>query len=140
MYSIVVGLLIFISILLILVVLVKNSKGGGLSSQFGGSGSNQFMGVQKTNDLLEKVTWTLAILVVSLTLLTKVFLPSQSNNTEISSPNIDQANEQNIVPSNAGQIGEQVNNSQEIDSLFWFWHYVNKTLFGTNYEYNINKY
>ena len=89
MYSIVVGLLIFISILLILVVLVQNSKGGGLSSQFGGSGSNQFMGVQKTNDLLEKVTWTLAILVVSLTLLTKVFLPSQSSNTEISSPNID---------------------------------------------------
>ena len=63
-----------------------------------------------------QVTWTLAILVVSLTLLTKVFLPSQSNNTEISSPNIDQANEQNIVPSNAGQIGDQVNNSQEIDS------------------------
>ena len=118
MYSIVVGLLIFISILLILVVLVQNSKGGGLSSQFGGSGSNKFMVVQKTNDLLEKVTWTLAILVVSLTLLTKVFLPSQSNNTEISSPNIDQANEQNIVPSNAGQIGDQVNNSQEIDSLF----------------------
>tara|TARA_B100000941_G_C27990485_1_gene295560 strand:+ start:54 stop:410 length:357 start_codon:yes stop_codon:yes gene_type:complete len=118
MYSIVVGLLIFISILLILVVLVQNSKGGGLSSQFGGGGSNQFMGVQKTNDLLEKVTWTLAILVVSLTLLTKVFLPSQPSITEISSPNIDQANEQNIVPSNAGQIEDQVNNSQEIDSLF----------------------
>ena len=45
-------------------------------------------------------------------------LNSQSNNNEISSPNIDQANEQNIVPSNAGQIGDQVNNSQEIDSLF----------------------
>ena len=36
MYSIIVGLIIFVSVLLILVVLVQNSKGGGLSSQFGG--------------------------------------------------------------------------------------------------------
>ena len=53
MYSIIVGLIIFVSVLLIFVVLVQNSKGGGLSSQFGGNSSNQFMGVQKTNDLLE---------------------------------------------------------------------------------------
>ena len=52
MYSIIVGLIIFVSVLLIIVVLVQNSKGGGLSSQFGGNSSNQFMGVQKTNDLL----------------------------------------------------------------------------------------
>lgn len=118
MYSIIVGLLIFISILLILVVLVQNSKGGGLSSQFGGSSSNQYMGVQKTNDLLEKVTWTLAILVVSLTLLTKVFMPSNSNSLEISSPNINQANEQNIIPSNQAIPNEAGTNAQEIDSLF----------------------
>ena len=54
MYSIVVGLLIFISILLILVVLVQNSKGGGLSSQFGGSGSNQFMGYKKPMTYLKR--------------------------------------------------------------------------------------
>ena len=118
MYSIIVGLLIFISVLLILVVLVQNSKGGGLSSQFGGSSSNQYMGVQKTNDLLEKVTWTLAILVVSLTLLTKVFLPSNSSSLGISSPNINQANEQNIIPNNQAIPNEAGNNSQEIDSLF----------------------
>ena len=118
MYSIIIGLLIFISVLLILVVLVQNSKGGGLSSQFRGSSSNQYMGVQKTNDLLEKVTWTLAILVVSLTLLTKVFLPSNSNNLEISSPNINQANEQNIIPNNQALPNEAGTNSQEIDSLF----------------------
>ena len=49
------------SILLILIVLVQNPKGGGLSSTF--ASSNQIMGVKKTNDFLEKATWTLAIVV-----------------------------------------------------------------------------
>ena len=51
---------IFVSaILLILIVLVQNSKGGGLASNF--SSSNQIMGVRKTTDFLEKATWTIAI-------------------------------------------------------------------------------
>ncbi len=48
-------------LLLILIVLVQNPKGGGLSSTF--AGSNQILGVKKTNDFLEKATWTLAIAV-----------------------------------------------------------------------------
>lgn len=44
--------------LLILVVLVQNSKGGGLASTF--ASSNQVMGVKRTADFLEKSTWTLA--------------------------------------------------------------------------------
>ena len=115
MYSIVVSILIFFAILLILVVLVQNSKGGGLSAQFGGSSSNQFMGVQKTNDLLEKVTWTLAITIVLLTMLSKVFLSDTSNILDNSSPNIDKANEQNVIPSFPNQNNEDTN--QEIDSL-----------------------
>ena len=98
MYSIIVGLIIFVSVLLIIVVLVQNSKGGGLSSQFGGNSSNQFMGVQKTNDLLEKATWTLAIFVVALTMLSNLFISSPDiDNIEGLSPNIDRANEQNII-------------------------------------------
>lgn len=48
-------------LLLILIVLVQNPKGGGLSSTF--AGSNQILGVKKTNDFLEKATWTLAVVV-----------------------------------------------------------------------------
>ena len=55
-------LIIFASILLILIVLVQNSKGGGLASNF--SASNQVMGVRKTTDFLEKATWGLAIALV----------------------------------------------------------------------------
>ena len=52
--------------MLILVVLVQNSKGGGLSSTF--ASSNQVMGVKKTADFLEKTTWTLAIALLVLCL------------------------------------------------------------------------
>ena len=56
--SIFIGILILITcILLILIVLVQNSKGGGLASNFSSSG--QVMGVRKTADFLEKSTWTL---------------------------------------------------------------------------------
>jgi preprotein translocase subunit SecG len=69
-----VSVLILIScILLILVVLVQNSKGGGLASNF--SSSNQFMGVRKTADFLEKTTWTLAVILLSLSLLSIFVIP-----------------------------------------------------------------
>ena len=115
MYSIVVGIIIFVSILLILIVLVQNSKGGGLSSQFGGNSSNQFMGVQKTNDLLEKATWTLAIIIVALTMLSNLFITEPNENIEGLSPNIDRANEQNIIQNTP--IDNSTNNSNDLDSL-----------------------
>ncbi len=69
MYTIFAILIIITSILLVLVVLVQNPKGGGLSSSFGGGGGNQIMGAKKTTDFLEKATWTLAIAMFALILL-----------------------------------------------------------------------
>jgi preprotein translocase subunit SecG len=66
MFQVILGLIILASILLVLIVLVQNSKGGGLASNF--STSNQYMGVRKTTDFLEKATWTLAIALLVLTL------------------------------------------------------------------------
>lgn len=51
-------LTLLVAILLICVVLIQKSKGGGLSSAF--AGSNQIMGVRRTNNFIEKVTWILA--------------------------------------------------------------------------------
>lgn len=65
----IVSILIFIvCILMILIVLAQNSKGGGLTSSF--SGGNQVMGVKKTSDFLEKATWTLAFALLILSLFT----------------------------------------------------------------------
>lgn len=61
-YTLFVVLIVLVSILMIGIVLIQESKGGGLSSQF--SSSNQFMGVRKTTDLVEKITWGLAAVMV----------------------------------------------------------------------------
>ena len=67
-------LIIVICIFLSLIVLVQNSKGGGLSSTFGGG--NQIMGVKKTADVLEKTTWILAAILVALSLIYNILPPT----------------------------------------------------------------
>ncbi len=52
-------LIVIVCILLILVVLIQNSKGGGIQSQFGAA--NQIMGVKRGTEVIEKLTWGLAI-------------------------------------------------------------------------------
>ena len=76
MYTVVVILILIVSVLLGLIVLVQNSKGGGLVSNFGGA--NQMMGVRQTTDFLEKGTWALAAVLVSLCLLSSITLPKNS--------------------------------------------------------------
>ncbi len=73
MYILITVLIIIVCALLVLVVLVQNPKGGGLSGTFGGF-SDQMMGVQRTTDFLEKSTWTLAIVLLSFSLLSSFFV------------------------------------------------------------------
>ncbi|WP_026473860.1 preprotein translocase subunit SecG [Alkaliflexus imshenetskii] len=75
MYAFVSVLVILASILLILIVLVQNSKGGGLASNF--ASSNQVMGVRKTTDFLEKATWTLAGALLVLSFVAVMVLPKE---------------------------------------------------------------
>ena len=76
MYTVVVILILIVSVLLGLIVLVQNSKGGGLVSNFGGA--NQMMGVRQTTDFLEKATWTIAGVLVVLCLASSILLPNGS--------------------------------------------------------------
>jgi preprotein translocase subunit SecG len=70
MYGFVIGLIIVLCVLLVLVILAQNSKGGGLSSQFGGSSASNIIGVKQTGNLLEKLTWSFIIAIMALTLST----------------------------------------------------------------------
>ena len=63
-YTLFVSLIVLAAIFMILVVLIQESKGGGLASNF--SSSNAIMGVRKTTDVVEKATWFLAIAMVVL--------------------------------------------------------------------------
>lgn len=66
MFYIFLVLAILAALLLIGVVLIQKSKGGGLSSTF--AGSNQIMGVRRTNNFIEKVTWSLATVIMILSI------------------------------------------------------------------------
>ena len=81
MYTLSVVLVILASILMCGIVLIQESKGGGLASSF--SSSNQIMGVKKTTDFLEKATWTLAIAMVVLSVVSAGFVEKSSNVEEI---------------------------------------------------------
>lgn len=61
-YTLFVIFIVIASVLMIGIVLIQESKGGGLSSNF--SSSNAIMGVRKTTDFVEKATWALAIFMV----------------------------------------------------------------------------
>jgi preprotein translocase subunit SecG len=61
MATIISGIIILASVLLVFIVFVQNPKGGGLSSDFGAA--HQLGGVQKTNDFVEKATWSLAAVI-----------------------------------------------------------------------------
>jgi preprotein translocase subunit SecG len=74
MYYVITIFILVISILLILTVLVQNSKGGGLAANF--ASPNPTMGVRRTADFLEKSTWTLAIAILALSLVATMFMHS----------------------------------------------------------------
>ncbi len=75
MYTLITVLIFIVCILLVLIVLVQNSKGGGLASNF--QSSNQVMGVRKTTDFLEKGTWVLAGALLFLSIMGSAFIPRQ---------------------------------------------------------------
>ena len=67
--------ILVVSILLGLIVLVQNPKGGGLAANF--SGGSQFMGVRQTADMLEKLTWGFGIGILILSLAAATIIPRQ---------------------------------------------------------------
>ena len=94
MYVFISVLILIASLLLILIVLIQNSKGGGLASGF--ASSNQIMGVRKTTDFLEKATWSLAGAVIVLSIVITAFIPRAEQTTQ-------------------SEITDQVNNAITID-------------------------
>lgn len=100
MYTLIIVLIILASILMCGIVLIQESKGGGLASSF--STSNQVLGVRKTTDFLEKATWTLAAAMVILSVVSSAFVSNTSTTDEapiqIAAP-ADQATDAGNIPS-----------------------------------------
>ncbi len=79
MYYILTGLIVFASILMVGIVLVQKSKGGGLAENF--AKGNDFAGVKQTTDIVEKITWGLMAFIVVLSILTSVLGETEETNT-----------------------------------------------------------
>lgn len=81
MYTLFVTLIVLASVLMIGIVLIQESKGGGLASNF--SSSNAIMGVRKTTDVVEKTTWGLAIAMVILSIICAYVAPTASTTQSV---------------------------------------------------------
>ena len=62
-----------VCLLLMVVVLIQNPKGGGVDSTFGGSATNQMFGAAKSTDFIEKLTWYLAAALFILCIVSSMF-------------------------------------------------------------------
>ena len=76
MYVLLTILIVIAAVLFTLLVLVQNSKGGGLAAGF--SSGNQVMGAPKTADFLEKASWTLAGIIIALSIIAVGFNKSEN--------------------------------------------------------------
>ncbi|WP_369048632.1 preprotein translocase subunit SecG [Tenacibaculum sp. UWU-22] len=94
-YGLLLILILIIAVALILIVMVQNPKGGGLSSSFGGGGTQSIGGVQNTNKFLDRTTWTLAISLFALILLSN-FAIHRGNQKDV--PQLEKTLE-NVTPS-----------------------------------------
>lgn len=81
-YTLFLILILIVAVLLVLIIMVQNPKGGGLSSSFGGGGSQSMGGVQSTNNFLDKSTWTLAIALMAMILLSNFAIPRENTNSQ----------------------------------------------------------
>ncbi len=89
-------LVLIACVLVIMVVLVQNSKGGGLAANFTSAG--QSMGVRKTADFLEKSTWTLAAAIVLLSIVATASIPRGQSEESVIKSSIERAQDPTAIP------------------------------------------
>lgn len=83
MYTLLISLAVLISAILIIMVLLQSSKGGGLAGTFGGAGFGTMFGTRRTADFLSKSTWWLAgLLVILILLINLFFLPGVTGTSD----------------------------------------------------------
>ncbi len=97
MLAIFIILVILAAVILGLIVLIQNPKGGGLSGSLGGF-SNQLMGVKQTTDVLEKGTWVFAAVLAILCIMSPLFIPK---NVTITSKSGELINKTSATPPSA---------------------------------------
>jgi preprotein translocase subunit SecG len=106
MYLLISVFVLIVCILMILIVLVQNSKGGGLAANF--QSSNQFMGVRRTTDFLEKATWTLAVALMLFCVIGSIVIPrADTEQRSVIEDQIDNVVDPNAIPTFPAPVPDQ---------------------------------
>ena len=99
-------LIIIACVVLSLIVLVQNPKGGGLAGNIGGF-SNQFMGVKQTTDVLEKGTWLFAGIIAVLCIASTMFIAGAKGINPAQGPAVPTNTQQPAPTNGGGQLPQQ---------------------------------
>ena len=75
LFTVLVVLILIVALLMGLVILLQNGKGGGLAGIASGGQTTQILGARQAPDFLEKATWTLGGSFLVLCLLTSLVIP-----------------------------------------------------------------
>ena len=108
-------LIILFSVILGLVVLIRNPKGGGLTGSLSGFG-NQLMGVKQSTDVLEKGTWVFAALVGLLCLMSPAFIPKDGSSSSVNDELINNAPSSTpkaVTPANTAPMPGTIDSSKK---------------------------
>lgn len=81
MYTILLTLIILASVLMCLVVIIQESKGGGLAADY--ASGNTLLGAPKTTNIIQKITIILAATMIVLSIASTAFLPGTSSSTSV---------------------------------------------------------
>ena len=102
MFTLITWLAIIACILLIAIVLIQNPKGGGLAANF--SAANQILGVNKTTEGVEKITWILAVSLLVLSMAGPFFITrsSDSGKESLMKNKIEEATPGSALPAPSG--------------------------------------
>lgn len=104
MYTAIIVLILIVCLLLALVVLIQNSKGGGLAAGF--SASNQVMGVRRTTEGLEKLTWGFAFGLMVLCIAGTMMIPRNTGEDAAASA-IQEQIDNAALPTTGAPLGGQ---------------------------------
>lgn len=114
MYTLFIVLIVLVSLLMIFIVLIQESKGGGLASNF--SSTNAIMGVRKTTDFIEKATWGLAAAMVVFSIVCAYTAPQAATSESVlerSATKTQSTNAANTQGFGAGQTPAQGQQGQQ---------------------------
>lgn len=107
MFSFMVVLIALIAAVLILVILMQSGQGQGLSGIASGGATRQVLGTRQAPDVLEKATWTLAAIFISLCVITNFFIDTGEQESVIQQRAQEGQTEQQQVPASGNQQGGQ---------------------------------